>query len=218
MRGELLPYKLIGDIAYPMKPWFYSPFKGEKEGLPRAKCHWNFIQSSTRMVVERTFGILNSRWRIILKRVDMSLRHVPNLVTVCICLHNFCIIHKNKFDLDWAKEGERLMLRESLERIGQLKKPDIFMAAAEAAKEMRHLLGLEEGIVPTETLDELDDINDEDTQKTVETKEERETRVKNMLVQATKAHELMTNTFWEAHLRAEKKIFFPKPSSDFEEY
>jgi hypothetical protein len=26
MRGELLPYKLIGDAAYPMIPWFYSPF------------------------------------------------------------------------------------------------------------------------------------------------------------------------------------------------
>ena len=29
-----LPYKLIGDVAYPMRPWFYSPFKGEKDGLP----------------------------------------------------------------------------------------------------------------------------------------------------------------------------------------
>ena len=65
------------------------------------------------------------------------------------------------------------MQRESLERIGQLDKPDIFMAAAEAAKEMRHLLGLEEDIVPIETLDEHDDINDEDTQETVETKKER---------------------------------------------
>jgi hypothetical protein len=57
MRGELLPYKLIGDVAYLMRPWFYSPFKGKMEGLPRIKCHWNFIQFSTRMVVERAFGI-----------------------------------------------------------------------------------------------------------------------------------------------------------------
>jgi hypothetical protein len=147
----------------------------------------------------------------------MPLRHVPNLVTACICLHNLCIIHKDQFDLDWAEEGERLMQRESLERIGQLEKPDIFIVAAEAAKEMRHLLGLEEGIIPIETLDEHDDMNDEDTQETVETKKEREAKVKNMLVQATKAHELMVNTFWEAHLRAEGKILFPEPSSDSEE-
>ena len=110
------------------------------------------------------------------------------------------------------------MQRDSLERIGHLEKPDIFMAAVEAAKEIRHLLGLEKDIIPIETVDEPDDINDEDIQETVETKKERETRMKNMLVQATKAHELMANTLWEAHLRAEGKILFPKPSSDSEEY
>ena len=146
-----------------MRPWFYSHFKGVNEGLPRAKCHWNFIQSSTRMVVERVFGILKGRWRIILKRIDIPLRHVQNLVTTCICHHNLCIIHKDKFDLDWIKKVERLMQRESLEQIGQLEKPDIFMAAVEAAKEMRHLLGLEEDIILIKTVDELDNINDEDS-------------------------------------------------------
>ena len=43
MKGELLPYKLMSDATYPMRPWFYFPFKGEKDGLPRAKAHWNFI-------------------------------------------------------------------------------------------------------------------------------------------------------------------------------
>ena len=91
----------------------------------------------------------------------MPLQDVPNLVTTCICLHNLCIIHKDKFDLDWAKEGERLMQRESLERFGQLEKLDIFMATTEATKEMCHLLGLEEDIIHTETIYEVDDINDE---------------------------------------------------------
>ena len=54
---------------------------------------------------------------------------------------------------------------ESLERIGQFEKPIIFMAAVKAAKEMRHLLGLEEDIIPTEILDEADDMDDEDTQE-----------------------------------------------------
>jgi hypothetical protein len=37
MKSAFLPYPLIGDATYPMRPWFYSPFKGEKEGLPKAK-------------------------------------------------------------------------------------------------------------------------------------------------------------------------------------
>jgi len=46
MKGAFLPYKLIENATYPMKPWFYSPFKGEKDGLPRAETYWNFIQSN----------------------------------------------------------------------------------------------------------------------------------------------------------------------------
>jgi hypothetical protein len=46
-------FPLIGDATYPIRPQFYSPFKGEKEGLPRAKMYWNFVQSSTQMTMER---------------------------------------------------------------------------------------------------------------------------------------------------------------------
>jgi hypothetical protein len=107
--GAFLPYKLIGDAAYPMRPWFYSPFKGEKEGMSRAKAHWNFIQSSTRMAVERAFGILKGRWRILLKQIDMPLKHVPDFVTACICLHNLCFIHGDNFDMKWAEEAQKLL-------------------------------------------------------------------------------------------------------------
>jgi hypothetical protein len=58
------------------------------------------------MAVERAFGILKGRWRILLKRIDMPLRHIPNVITACICLHNLCIIHRDEFDIEWAKEGE----------------------------------------------------------------------------------------------------------------
>jgi hypothetical protein len=45
MKGTFLPYKLIGNLS-PMRPWLYSPFKDDKEGLLRAKT-LNFIQSNS---------------------------------------------------------------------------------------------------------------------------------------------------------------------------
>jgi len=39
MKDKFLPYKLIGDVAYLMRPWFYSPFKDDKDGLQRYKAH-----------------------------------------------------------------------------------------------------------------------------------------------------------------------------------
>jgi hypothetical protein len=100
MKDKFLPYKLIGDATYQMWPWCYSPFKDEKDGMPRYKAHWNFIQSSTRMLVERTFGMLKSEFKILLKEVNIPLHHMPNLVTTCICLHNMHIVNSNGFDMD----------------------------------------------------------------------------------------------------------------------
>jgi hypothetical protein len=48
-----------------MRPWLYSAFKGEKEGLLRTKSYWNFIQLKTHMGVERVFGILKGQWKIL---------------------------------------------------------------------------------------------------------------------------------------------------------
>jgi len=100
MKDKFLPYKLIGDATYPMWPWFHSPFQNEKDGLPRYKTHLNFIQSSTRMSVERTFGMLKGRFRILLKIIDIPLCHMLNLVATCICLHNMYIANSNGFHMD----------------------------------------------------------------------------------------------------------------------
>jgi len=70
MKDKILPYKSIGDVVYPMQPWFYSLFKSEKDGLSRYNARWNFIQSSTRMLVEKKIGMLKGRFIILLKRVD----------------------------------------------------------------------------------------------------------------------------------------------------
>ena len=95
--GKLSPYALVGDAAYPCRPWMLSPFKGHKDGLTREEYHWNFVQSSTRMCVERAFGMLKGRWRILLKRVDVHLKNVPELVSTCLVLHNICMIFGDSF-------------------------------------------------------------------------------------------------------------------------
>jgi hypothetical protein len=58
------------------------------------------------MYVERAFGILKSRWRIIHKRADVPIKSVADIVSTCIILHNLCIITKDKFDSIWIEEAE----------------------------------------------------------------------------------------------------------------
>jgi len=51
--------------------------------------------------------------------------------------------------------------------------------------------------------------DDEDSSvEVVKTKRDKEIRMKNMLVQALQAHELLVDYFWKAHLRMERKILF----------
>jgi hypothetical protein len=95
--GKLSPYVLVGDAAYLCRPWMLALFKGHKDGLTREEYHWNYVQSSTRMCIERAFGMLKCRWRILLKRVDVYLKNVPELVATCLLLHNICIIFGDTF-------------------------------------------------------------------------------------------------------------------------
>ena len=41
--GKLSPYTLVGDGAYPCRPWMLAHFKGHKDGLTREEYHWNFV-------------------------------------------------------------------------------------------------------------------------------------------------------------------------------
>ena len=120
MRGSFLPFKFIGDVAYPMRLWFYSPFKEERDSLPRMKAHRNFIQSNIRMAVERAFGILKGRWWILLKRIDMPLWNVLDIVTATLCLHNLCIIQKDEFNMEWVINAEKDLQEEANRSLGNL--------------------------------------------------------------------------------------------------
>jgi hypothetical protein len=97
---KFLPYMLIVDVTYSMWPQFFSTFKVEKDGLPKYKAHWNFIQFNTRMSMERTFGMLKGKFKILPKIVNIPLCHMPDLVLACICLHNMCIASSDGFDMD----------------------------------------------------------------------------------------------------------------------
>lgn len=44
---------------------------------------------------------------ILLERIGVSLQNLLNLVTLCICLHNFYIIAINEFNIRWTKEAKK---------------------------------------------------------------------------------------------------------------
>jgi len=211
MKDKFLLYKLIRNVTYPIRPWFYSPFKGEKGGLPRYKTHWNFIQSSTRMLVERDFGMLKGRFRILLKRINIPLRHMPNLVTTCICLLNMCIANLDGFDMDWALEVQKETQTKVNSTFGNIKRTNLFKVVEETVKEMKRLQNPR--IMDDDRID-MKDIKHQHEDEDVITIENnpsnktKEERIKNMLTEVMATHELFAKNFFEIHLRKNGNVAF----------
>lgn len=112
MKGTFLPYKLIGDLG-PMKPWLYSPSTSDKEGLSQAKTYWNFIQSSSWMDVERSFGVLKGWVVDPIEKIGYEITKYTKCGYGLHFFHNICIIHRNIINMISGQAYEQTMQMEA---------------------------------------------------------------------------------------------------------
>ncbi|XP_055837781.1 uncharacterized protein LOC129906151 [Episyrphus balteatus] len=84
---------LLGDSAYAASNWIVPPYK-EYGQLNDQQKNFNFIHSSTRMVVENAFGLLKGRFRRINKFTEQrNLNSVKKIIVSACVLHNLCILN-----------------------------------------------------------------------------------------------------------------------------
>ena len=89
-------YYLV-DSGYKNKPGFLAPFRGQnyhlhdrrREDGDRRKEMFNYRHASLRNVIERTFGVWKSRFRILRGIPRYPLEKQRNIVIACAVLHNF---------------------------------------------------------------------------------------------------------------------------------
>ncbi|XP_034777902.1 putative nuclease HARBI1 isoform X1 [Acipenser ruthenus] len=90
---------LIGDNGYPLKRWLMTPFCNPSTP---AEHRYNRAITSTRSVIESTFGMLKMRFRC-LDRSDLTLQYSPQNVSkffvACCVLHNIAIRNGCRIDL-----------------------------------------------------------------------------------------------------------------------
>jgi hypothetical protein len=86
------------DLGYPNRPGYLAPYKGTKYHLAefRQGCNpcgkkevFNYVHSSLRNVIERAFGVLKMKWRILLHLPSYPLEKQSKIVLACMALHNF---------------------------------------------------------------------------------------------------------------------------------
>ena len=59
----------------------------------------------SRIVSEIAFGRLKARWRRLLKRNEMCVENVPNVITAACVLHNICETHHEHFNEAWMQSS-----------------------------------------------------------------------------------------------------------------
>ena len=91
--GKNLPYVLLGDDIFPLKPWLLKPYPGRH--LDESRRVFNYRLSRVRCTIENAFGVLSARWRVFRRPIRAKVDLVDKIVKACICLHNYLRITEN---------------------------------------------------------------------------------------------------------------------------
>lgn len=81
------PYWFVADEAFPLKQHIMRPYPGR--ALDDTKKIFNYRLSRARRVIENSFGILVSRWRIFQNKISGAPKTVESYVLAAVALHNF---------------------------------------------------------------------------------------------------------------------------------
>ena len=91
--NKTLPYVLLGDDIFPLKPWLMKPYPGRNLAEPERI--FNYRLSRARRTIENAFGILSAKWRIFRRPIKANVDLVEKITKGAICLHNYLRLTEN---------------------------------------------------------------------------------------------------------------------------
>ena len=90
---KTLPYVIVGDDIFPLKPWLMKPFSGRNV----EECYrvFNYRLSRARRYIENAFGMLSAKWRIFHRPIKGNVDLVKVILAATVCLRNYLRLTDN---------------------------------------------------------------------------------------------------------------------------
>lgn len=98
---------ILGDSAYRIQKYIMVPFR-DNGHLTETQTNYNKIHSSSRMIVERSLGLLKGRFRSILDTLPMTRTDlIPKYIVTCCILYNIFILNDDMIDIPIIVNNEQ---------------------------------------------------------------------------------------------------------------
>lgn len=81
--NTVMPYVFVGDEAYTLLDHLLKPYA--RKNLDTNSEYFNSRLSRARRVIECAFGILNAKWRILWKSIELE-AHIVDDIIKCVCI------------------------------------------------------------------------------------------------------------------------------------
>ena len=86
--NKIFPYSFVADEAFALKPYMMRPYP-RRCVIDLLERIFNYRLSRARRIIENTFGILVSRFRIFHRPIISNIDHAKFITKAAVALHNF---------------------------------------------------------------------------------------------------------------------------------
>jgi hypothetical protein len=100
VRNIKIQSHLIADSAFALNSTLLKPY-ADRPNIPRYQSLFNYRLSRARCSVERAFGLLKNRFRLLHRKMEHDLYNVGNIIKAATIIHNLCVSTGDNIEIDW---------------------------------------------------------------------------------------------------------------------
>jgi len=100
INGVKVQSHMIADSAFALDRTLLKPFP-ERPGISREESMFNYRLSRCRSSIERAFGMLKNRFRLLHKKMEVDLNNSITIIKAATVLHNICVLSGDSYEIKW---------------------------------------------------------------------------------------------------------------------